>query len=173
MKKTLLWLGVAALITGVGTYYYRNWLLAKQFDYQFRGIEILNLYGNEIKVRVQLSLKNVSNFDATFKGLEIKAFIDGALIGKLLKEEETHLPADNSILLSFDAVINKNNIKNKSLDIVRAALTKTPITVDFVGKMDYQTPIGYFSIPITYSTTGQDLYQMWKLYYGKTTVKTS
>ena len=113
-----------------------------------------------------IEFKNVSDLTVTIKDIDISVFTDDVQIGKVFQPDEITITPNGSTIVKFKLEFNaKNAIKGWST-LISEALKKKDLPMDFVGTFKTKTLFGWVNVPVKYSTTGKNLYQLYQTYYG-------
>lgn len=159
------------LITGGGLagaamlrYVYRNLLLAKQWDYSVDDFKLVEFTPN-LKANMYFSITNKSAFKGVVKDIEIKVFSQGKQLSEIKQPKMVEINPDGVTKIYVSISVNPLAIFENWNTLLAQILVKKDIELDFVGQMKLKTPFGWSIIPIRFSNTGKNLYNLYKEYY--------
>jgi len=164
-KKVLLISGASLFAVALGRYVYRNILLANKWDFFYKRFEINQVYPSPI-VTVTIEFKNVSDLTVTIKDIDISVFTEDVQIGKVFQPEQVVIAPNGSTEVKFKLEFSAGNAIKGWSTLIANAIKNKDLPMDFVGTFKTKTLFGFLSVPVRYSTTGKNLYQLWKTYYG-------
>ena len=164
-KKVLLVTGTSLFAVALGRYVYRNILLANKWDFFYKGFEINQVYPSPIVTAI-IEVKNVSDLTVTIKDIDISVFTEDVQIGKVFQQEEINIAPNGATIVKFKLEFSAGNAIKGWSTLIANALKKKDLPMDFIGTFKTKTLFGFVSVPVRYSTSGKNLYQLWKTYYG-------
>lgn len=162
-KKWLIYIGGALVGAGLLRYAYKNYVLATEWDYEVSGLQVKKLLPPEISFT--FILINKSTISAKLKSMDIRVFSSGVEIAKIYQPEVIEVAGNGKTAITVNVKLVDENIKKDFLKIAGVALQSKDIPLDFVGNMRLLTPFGWAKIPVKYSTTGKELYELYQTYY--------
>jgi LEA14-like dessication related protein len=164
--KVIIFSSSALILGALALYVRRQIKLAKAWDFNVKSGRVIST--KPFIVEVGLEFINESDFQATIKDVEIQVFSQGIRIGSIDQPNPLTIARNGSSVITFSATVDLNALKENDSwqKLVSNVLSTLNIPMDFIGKFKVKTPFGYISQPVEYSTTGKDLYQLWKTYYG-------
>lgn len=75
-------LGVAFLLYRAWAYFKNQGRLLSQWDYQVKGLRILNITGSYMDLELSLDVINRSNINAMVTDIDLDVYVDGRLLGR-------------------------------------------------------------------------------------------
>lgn len=167
MQKKLLIIGGVTIIAAIGLRtLYKNIYLAGQWDFN---MGTFNLEGTKpLTISQTIELINKSNLKVEIRNINIGLFTNGSRIGTI-KEPAPQVISGNGISkFKVNYVLNPSLNDQKTSQAISKAvasyLQTKDIPIDFVGYMEAKTPFGWSQVPIRYSSTGKNLYNLWYQY---------
>jgi len=164
MNKRNLYIGGAVIAVAIlGRILYKNIYLAGKWDFNIGRFKIDKF--KPLTVTQTIEFINKSNFKVTVKDINIEVLTQGVKIGSIVKNEEQTIAGKGVSPFQITYVVDAN-IKDKKTsqaieELASAILDKKDLPLDFVGKVKVKGLLGYTKVPILYSTTGKNLYQMY------------
>ena len=98
--------GVAVLLYKAWAYFKNQGRLLSQWNYDVKGMRILNVTGSFMDLELSLDVINKSNINAIVTDIDLDVFVDGKLLGR----------AQSTDLFFFSALRNhkhKNSVPHK------------------------------------------------------------
>lgn len=168
MNKRTILIGTSVLVAAVAIRaIYKNIILAGQWDFKMGKFRVNSF--SPLSVTQTIEFINQSNLKVTVRNVDVTALTNGVRIGTIKDPKEQTIAGKGIYPFDITYVLNPNLGEKKVQDAITQAVEsyiKTKdIPVDFVGTIDVKTPFGFTSIPIRYSSTGKNLYQLWYDYY--------
>jgi len=75
-------MGVAFLLYRAWAYFKNQGRLLSQWDYQVKGLRILNITGSYMDLELSLDVINKSNINAMVTDIDLDVYVDGRLLGR-------------------------------------------------------------------------------------------
>lgn len=142
-------MGVAFLLYRAWAYFKNQGRLLSQWDYQVKGLRILNITGSYMDLELSLDIINRSNINAMVTDIDLDVYVDGRLLGR----------AQSTDLFFFQPYGTTNlriKFRTSSGNVVTAA--KAAITggvnmpIRLTGGMKLETLKGVFvPVPINFT----------------------
>lgn len=164
-KKILLFTGATLAGATLLRYLYKNVLLAKNYDYSVDSFQWVGISANSLKFNMYFSIKNQSALKAVVKDIDITVVSNGKKLANIIQQGPYTIAPDGktSIFVTVDVLPDKIFDNWKGL-LTQLIMTKD-IELNFIGQMKLQTPFGFVTVPIQFSNTGKNLYNLYKEYY--------
>lgn len=163
-RKILLYAGGGLAGAAMLRYVYRNILLAKQWDYNVDNFKLVEITPN-LKANMYFSIINKSAFKGMVKDIEIKIFSQGKQLSEIKQPELITIQPDGVTRLFVSIAVNPVQLFTNWNTLLAQILVKKDIELDFIGQMKLKTPFGWSVVPIKFSNTGRNLYNLYKEYY--------
>jgi len=163
-KRTLLILGSGLAGAAILRYIYRNIMLAKQWDYSVDNFNLVSVTP-ELKANMYFGIINKSAFKAMVKDINIKVFSQDKQLSEIVQPNLVEVLPDATTKIFVTIAVNPTQIFTNWNVLLAQILTKKDIELDFVGQMKLKTPFGWSTIPIKFSNTGKNLYNLYQQYY--------
>jgi LEA14-like dessication related protein len=167
MQKKLLIIGGATIIAAVGLRtLYKNIYLAGQWDFN---MGTFNLEGTKpFTISQTIEFINKSNLKIDIRNVNLGVFTNGARIGTIKEPAEQIISGKGISKFKVNYVLNPSLNNQKTTEAISKAvasyLQTKDIPIDFVGYMEVKTPFGFTQVPIRWSSTGKNLYNLWYQY---------
>lgn len=163
-KKVLLIGGSVLMGSALLRYVYKNVMLAQQWDYSVDSYQLVSV-SPTLKFNLYFTIINKSAFEATIKDIDLSIFSQNALLSKIQQSEAYTIKPDGKTQIFVTIEVIPEKIFKNWRDIIAQLIQKKDIDLDFVGNMKVKTPFGFSTIPIKFSNTGKNLYNLYKEYY--------
>jgi len=167
-NKSLYLIGGVAITAILGRIVYKNLYLAGQWDFRMGTFALKTL--KPLTITQTIDFINKSNIKVKVKDIQITALTNGVKIGEINAPEEQEIEGKGFSPFTITYVLNPNlgdqKVKDALTKSVASYLNTKDIPVDFIGRVKVKTLFGYTEIPIRYSSTGKNLYQIWYEYYN-------
>lgn len=170
MKKAYIVAGSIVVGSLIFRALYKNVMLAKQWDYEMGNFQLDST--SPLTIRQNFVFINKSKLTATVRNVDVKVFSEGVHIGDIQIPKQFTVGASGKYVVPIVYKISKltgSDAKAKALPVLQrligAAISKKDVDVDFVGKLQLKSPLGWVNVPVRYSSTGKGLYDLYKLYY--------
>lgn len=163
-KKILLLTGGGLAGVAMLRFVYRNMLLAKQWDYSVDNFTLVEVTP-QLKANMYFSIINKSAFKGVVKDIEIKVFSQGKQLSEIKQPQIVEIVADGTTKIFVSIAVNPTVVFDNWTTLLGQILLKKDIELDFIGQMKIKTPFGWSTIPIKFSNTGKNLYNLYKEYY--------
>ena len=89
-----------------------------------------------------------------------------SFIRKVFQPDTITIAPNGSTNVKFKLEFSAGNAIKGWSTLIANALQKKDLPMDFIGTFKTKTLFGFLSVPVRYSTSGKNLYQLWKTYYG-------
>lgn len=154
MNKSLVWIGLAAVLGGLAWYGYSQYKKLTNLCYSFTGFEILKLNRERITIQINLRVKNESAIEIKLSSYNLKMYLNGADVATISAKKETVIKPGAFTVLSLLIDVDPKSVKGLAnwdfiskilLDInnvkIRIAGTLTASVAGF-GVKNYPVDIG-------------------------------
>lgn len=168
--KKIAFLALGAVAAGLaGHFVVSNYRKATDFDFDFKGFipTQADLFSANPKIagRATMGILNKSDIKAEIKDIDIQVFSQGARLGSISQPGLVVIPAKGTFNLTVEVSADPKSIADNWRTLLSTYIASKNIPMDFVGKLKVKTLLGFVKIPIRYSTSGKDLYDLYKKYY--------
>lgn len=157
MKKVF----AAIILVGVAiaAYAYRQYLKAKDYDFQFLKIIITKLSLNEIAGFIAVSLTNKTDFSATLLAYRIDISAAGKLLGTASSQLTQVIAARSTA--SIDIAFASTSLNNLLDSVVQTYINSNNVNLmlHFTGQITVQFYHKTIELPVNYSATIKQLMQ--------------
>jgi hypothetical protein len=155
--KTLLFLGGAGLVVGIGRYIVRQGRLLKEWDFKVDKFRLKTIM--PLSVAFDFIFINKSAVQAEIKNIKINVFTDSnAKIGTITKAGPLIINADAESPLSVDITVDGKDIKKETVvAVTRAVLDKKDLPLYFIGTAQLRAGFGWVTLPIKSNSSGKEL----------------
>lgn len=158
MKAILIGIGVAALGTCLGLYWWEQYNLIAQFQFDFAGLKILNITANSISTNIVFKIVSKTQVEFSVSNINVDIYINGTLIANANQPSPQNIPADGFNYINVNMIIQAEDFVTQILSIITGD-PSTPLSVRTVGTCSIKS--GFISIDVpfdqTYNTTEGDL----------------
>jgi len=163
-KKILFILGGGLAGATLLRYLYRNVMLAKEWDYNVDNFKLVEVTPS-LKANMYFTIINKSNFTAKVKDIDMKVFTMGKELSQIKQPQEIDIAPDGKTSIYVSILGNPVSLYKNWKEILAQILTTNDIELDFVGNMKLKTPFGWTTVPIKFSNTGKNLYNLYNENY--------
>ena len=126
MKRFAIFIGILALIGGIGWHIRVQAALLKRICFNLTGHEILKLTFEEAIITLFIEIKNPSDIDITVDSYDFDILVDGRKVAKAKKKIGQKILKDSSSELSITFSFEPKNIFNALLtaDVIKGILLR-------------------------------------------------
>lgn len=168
--KKVAFLALGAVAAGLaGHYVVSNYRKATDFDFEFKGLipTQADLFSTNPKIsgRATMGILNRSDIKAEIKDIDIQVFSQGVRLGAIRQPAIINIPAKSTFNLTVEVSADPKSMADNWRTLLSTYIATKNIPMDFVGRLKVRTILGFITIPIRYSTSGKDLYDLYKKYY--------
>lgn len=142
-------LGVAVLLYKAWGYFKNQGRLLSQWDYNVKGLKILNITGSYMDLELSLDIVNKSNINAVVTDIDLDVFVDGKLLGRAQSTDLFFFKPYGTTNIKIRFRTNSANI----LTAAKSALTGgVNMPIRLTGGMKLETLTGvYVPVPINFT----------------------
>lgn len=168
--KHVAMLAAGAVVAGLaGHFVVSNIRKASDFDFEFKGFvpTQADLFSANPRIsgRATMGILNKSDINAEIKDIDIQVFSQGARLGSIRQPALIGIPAKGTFNLTVEVSADPKSIADNWRTLLSTYISTKNIPMDFVGRLRVKTIVGFVTIPVRYSTSGKDLYDLYKKYY--------
>ncbi len=153
MKKTLLFLGVVALLGGIGLYIKKTIDLAKKLVFKLHSYNFVQLGLDSTTIEGLLEIKNESDLEITLKALNIDVYVNGVYISKVKQRTDAVIVPNGTIQISMTSTFSPSSIFSNIVNIMGKVAIWDDIIFNFKGRVVVIFKGIPIVVPIDVSTT--------------------
>lgn len=142
-------MGVAFLLYRAWAYFKNQGRLLSQWDYQVKGLRILNITGSYMDLELSLDIINRSNINAMVTDIDLDVYVDGRLLGRAQSADLFFFQPYGTTNLRIRFRTSSGNV----VTAAKAALTGgVNMPIRLTGGMKLETLKGVFvPVPINFT----------------------
>jgi LEA14-like dessication related protein len=164
LSKGLLIVGGGLASYALLNYAYKNVMLVSKLDYSIVNVQITKLLPT-IEGFASIVIKNKSQIGIDVRKVDLKLFLDNVEMGSVLQTKPTSIKPDGQSIIKGIVKIEAVNIVDNAKQLFSTIKMTSDIPVDLVGNLEIKSIFGWVKIPVTYSTTGKNLKDLYDEYY--------
>jgi LEA14-like dessication related protein len=161
-SKVLLAIGSGLGAFALGRYVYKTIFLASLWDF-----EVISIRHTSILPRLdgilEFAIINKSNVRLEMRNLDLKVITSGIQIGQISQDSNLSIAANGRTTISIKIGVEYKALIKALGATYRSVKSFSDFPVDIDGTIDVKGVFGYITLPIRYTTSGQELYDE----YGK------
>ena len=147
LQKFLVGLGIAALGSAIAYYFYKEYELVRQWDFNTDGISLQNLTTTSATLQVKLKIINKSNVEATISNLSCAVYANNVFVGNISQSGLMIIPSKGYNILILNIEIDNSNALNQAVTLASQGV-QTPVILNIVGSVKISSGFLGITIPI-------------------------
>ncbi len=154
MKGLLIGIGTLSLLSAAGIYFWQQYSLLALFQFDLKGVSVLNFNTNQITLRLKLKATSKSKVEFQVSKLNVQLYINGEYVGTAYQGDPQNVPAMGYNYLYVDMLI-ENNAFLMQLMAVAGSDPNRPLAIRTTGTCSVKSGFVKVSTAFdqTYSTT--------------------
>jgi LEA14-like dessication related protein len=164
LSKGLLIVGGGLASYALLNYAYKNVILVGKLDYKIVNVQITKLLPT-IEGFASIVITNKSQIAVDVRNVDLKLFLDNVEMGSVLQTKTTSIKPDGKSIIKGIIRIEAVNIVENAKQLFSTIKATSDVPVDLVGNLEIKSLLGWVKIPVTYSTTGKNLKELYDKYY--------
>ena len=164
-SKILIAIGGGLGAFALGRYVYKTIILANKWDFEFVSITPTGVYPT-LDGDLVMKIINVSDVRLDIRNIDLKVFSAGVLIGQIQNPNELFISPNANSLITVKLKVNYKNLLSALGSAYKAIRTIKDVPIDIVGTLELKGFLGWNKLPITYSTSGKELKELYDENYG-------
>lgn len=165
-SKILLAIGSGLGAFALGRYVYKSLYLASLWDF-----EVISIRHTSILPRLdgimEFAIINKSAVRLEMRNLDLKVITSGIQIGQISQDSNLSIAPNGRTTISIKIGVEYRALIKALGATYMSVKSFSDFPISIVGTIDVKGLFGYITLPITYTTSGQELYDE----YGKTILK--
>lgn len=165
-SKILLAIGSGLGAFALGRYVYKSLYLASLWDF-----EVISIRHTSILPRLdgimEFAIINKSAVRLEMRNLDLKVITSGIQIGQISQNSNLSIAPNGQTTISIKIGVNYGALIKALGATYKSVKSFSDFPISIVGTIDVKGLFGYITLPITYTTSGQELYDE----YGKNILK--
>lgn len=165
-SKILLAIGSGLGAFALGRYVYKSLYLVSLWDF-----EVISIRHTSILPRLdgimEFAIINKSNVRLEMRNLDLKVITSGIQIGQISQDSNLSIAPNGRSTISIKIGVEYRALIKALGATYQSVKSFSDFPITIVGTIEIKGLIGYFTLPIRYTTSGQELYDE----YGKTILK--
>lgn len=161
MKKWLIPAGLTLVVGGLAWHFYNQAKRIMDYCFTFDGYKILSLGAKNIKLQLNLAVKNNSDVDLNINGYDLNISLNNKSVGKVSSDKKQLLQANSKSVLELVVSFNPvDTIKNAiNFDFLKGVvLDPSKVLVNVKGTVNIgQGVIKVNNIPVDFNLTLKDM----------------
>jgi len=159
-SKILLAIGGGIGAFALSRYVYKTIILANQWDFEFVSITPTGVYPS-LDGELVMKIINVSNVRLDMRNINFEVYSAGVKIGQIVNPKEINIAPNKNSFINVKLKVEYKNLLKALGSSYQAIKTLKDVPIDIRGTLELKGFLGWATLPITYSTSGKELKQMY------------
>jgi LEA14-like dessication related protein len=159
-SRTLALLGVGIFGFVVLRYVYQQLTLLNQYTYQFINARINKVSLQNINFNLKMRINNRSSINATIEEIAIRIFLDNIEVGNVTETNPFTILPTNFFIADINMDIDPRMVLSNAVTFGLDISKLKDLPMDFQGFVRIKTGIVSRVIPVRYSTTFKEYFEL-------------
>lgn len=157
MKKALIWVGVATVLTGLALYMKYQWELTYKLVYNYKNFKLNFISKDKITITFDFVLENKGDLEINVEKIDIDVYANEVYATRIYADKTLPIKAKSTTSVPMQMIFSPQLIFKNINQLAFGASSLDDMRIKFKGKIKVRKLGMNIPIPFIYSTTYKEL----------------